>query len=361
MAPPTRTPAPSGGGVDESPRRPASVRPEGTKTEPPVRLVGGIAVHNDARGLRRSVDSLLRQLLPADAAWRQLWIVSSGSTDGSVAIGEALAREDARVRLLVEPERRGKSAALAEIFARAEGTHLVLLNADDIAEPGSVAALLSAARGLLPPFAVMGRPVPDREVGALGKALRLMYELHHGLHRRVLTGGEGTHLSDNLLLLSLAARPPLTPGIINDGAYVGAWLRTHHGTLRYAPEARVRLDVPASWADHLVQRRRIQVGHRQVSRLTGVRPTTLPAFTRRHPLAAAQLLREAIQEQPEGLPAFLTLLGGEIRAFPMSIVDQLGGRDHVRWTRITPAQELPRTPTVTVRTFGSEAPSSSVE
>ncbi|HEV2449366.1 MAG TPA: glycosyltransferase family 2 protein [Thermoplasmata archaeon] len=327
----------------------------------PTVLAGGIVAHNEVRHLEAAVRSLLEQELPPGVRWGTIWVISSGSTDGTADLALRLASKDDRVRVVIEPERKGKSAAIAEILRRASGALLVLLNADAVAAPRSVVALLERADGLEPPFAVMGRPLPPARPGAFASAIELLWELHHRLHVEALTQGVGTHLSDELLLLSLEEAPPLEAGIINDGAFVGAWLSSHAGTLRYSTRACVAIDAPTRWRDHLGQRRRIHFGHRQVSRLVGVSPTTLPGFLRRHPRAAAALLRRALRARPDGIRSFAYLASAEAAAFLLSGFDHVRARNHVLWTRISSGPELRHTPPAAARTLASEAPSVSAE
>ncbi|MCI4364308.1 MAG: glycosyltransferase [Thermoplasmata archaeon] len=313
-------------------------------------LVGGIFAFNEEERLPAAVESLLIQELPTGVRWGSIWIVTSGSTDRTAQVARALAAADSRLWVLEEPERRGKSAAIAGVLDRADGDYLLLLNADARAEPGSAAALLARAAPLEPPFAVMGRPLPPASEGAFASAIELLWELHHELHQFALTRGEGTHLSDELLLVSLATPPPLSAGIVNDGAFVGAWLSTHAGSLRYSPSAGVRIEVPTRWREHLLQRRRIHFGHRQVSRLVGVAPTTLPSLLLRRPRSALRLLRRAVRKRPDGVRSLTLLAAAELAAVGLSSYDQLRSRDHVLWRRIREVPEPPHRSTSAART-----------
>ncbi|MCI4334611.1 MAG: glycosyltransferase [Thermoplasmata archaeon] len=313
-------------------------------------LTGGIVAHNEERRLAASVRSLLSQQLPIGFRWGTVWVVVSGSTDGTEQVARSLALEDRRVRLVIESRRRGKSAALALVLARATGHLLVLLNADAVAEPGSLLSLLDRARRLRAPFAVMGRPLPPAPDGGFSDAVTLLWDLHHRLHVAALQGGVGTHLSDELLLLSLTRAPPLAEGIVNDGAFVGAWLSSHAGTLDYSPAAGVGIAVPSRWHEHLRQRRRIHFGHRQVSRLVGVAPTTWLGFLRQRPRAAWALLRAAVRARPDGVRSFAYLATAELAALCLAGFDQLSSREQVLWTRVTEYREPTRTSTAAART-----------
>ena len=139
----------------------------GTERDAPIHLVGGIAAFNEERCVANAIRSLLEQELPPGAQWTRIWVAVSGSTDRTREVVEALAGEDSRIGLLYEATRRGKSAALAELFRKVEGDFLVLLDGDSAAAPGAIRALLERAPTWSPSFAVMGRPIPPPDDGGL--------------------------------------------------------------------------------------------------------------------------------------------------------------------------------------------------
>jgi hypothetical protein len=312
----------------------------------PSILSAGIVAHNEERNLEPAVRSLLDQDLPSGTWWNAIWVVASGCTDRSVAVAERLVEEDPRVRLVVEPERLGKAHALREVFRRAQGTGLVLLNADACAESGSVAELVRVAARHAPPFAVMGRPVvPGDADGRWVGTLRSMWDLHHEFHLELQEAGGGSHLSDELLLVSLPTVPPLPDGIINDGSYFAVWLAQHGGQRLYAPQARVRIEVPRRIRDHLHQRRRIQYGNDQVTAVLGSAPSTLARYALTQPRRTAELLRRWIRGQPNAVTHLATLGAAEVAARSLSAWDRIPPRkDHVRWRRIGSGDTAPRRP-----------------
>ncbi len=331
--------------VDSGPGGRSSPAPEGV-----VRfrtITGGIVAHNEERRLERSVRSLLNQRLPPPLGWERVWVVASGCTDRTVEVATTLAREDSRVGLVVERERRGKAAALGEIARRARGDGLVLLNADAIADPHAVLALLSAASFRPAPFAIMGRPtVSPSTAGSWSDSLRWMWELHHRYHLELLADGRGSHLCDELLLLSGPEFPVPPPGVINDGSYLGVWLEQKGGGCWYAPDAVVEVDIPRSFGDHVRQRRRIHVGNAQVTGLLGEPPDTLPRYFLRRPRAAVRVVSEMVRE-PRGVRDLARIAVGEVVSRGLALWDRLPPpRDHVHWKRIEPTPGAAERPVV---------------
>ena len=328
----TRTPAVPSEGTGADPLRSAG----GLRPEPPeTRLAGGIVAHNEEGHVAASIASLLDQELPESVRWTRVWVVASGCTDRTVEIVKALAERDPRITLLVEEERRGKASAIREVLRRAEGDYLILLNADARAEPGAIAELVRVARPRRPPFAVMGRPiVPELPDDDWSRTLRWMWDLHHELHLAMLEEGEGAHLSDELLLLSLPAPFELEPGIINDGSYLAVWLTGSGGRCWYAPESRVRIEAPRQVSEHLWQRRRIHVGNAQVRRALGRSPSTLPRYWMEEPARATQVLRAAVS-RPSGTRHLARIAFWELVGHALALWDRTPPRrDHVRWRKI---------------------------
>lgn len=306
---------------------------------PPVRLLaGGVVAHNEERNIEAAIRSLLDQDLPSGVRWSSFVVVASGCSDGTLAIAERVAREDPRVRVIAESERRGKSHALRTVLSEADGDAVVLLNSDAIAQAGAVRNLLRASEGRAAPFAVMGRPVvPTDGSGPWSGAVSAMWKLHHHFHETLQAHGGGAHLSDELLLVSLDPMPPMPDGVINDGSYLGVWLAQHLGGRWYAPDARVTIQVPGSMKDHLVQRRRIHVGNAQVTSLLGLAPSTFFRLLVQEPSEAIHLVRCVVGSQPGGAQGFLALAVAELASQVLAVWDRIPpARDHVHWQRIRP-------------------------
>jgi hypothetical protein len=236
---------------------------------------------------------------------------------------------------VVQAQREGKSSALAEVFRRAKGDYLVLLNGDARAAPGAVAALVAAAAPPTERFAVMGRPVPPTGApGSFSSAVALLWSVHNSFHGALLSTGTGNHLSDELLLLPVRELPPLGPGIINDGSFVGGWLVRNGGELRYAEDAVATISSPRTFREHVRQRRRILFGHRQIRTTLDVEPLTIGRYARRHPREALRLVAGETR-RPGGVLALSTLIAGEGVAGMLAMLDaQSGERDHVRWRTV---------------------------
>jgi Glycosyl transferase family 2 len=97
----------------------------------------------------------------ARACWAPVWVVIDGSTDGSAAAIEAMARADPAVRLLRLSRNQGKGSAVRHglTAALARGfTHALVMDADGQHPATSIQAFM-AASAASPQALVMGRPL----------------------------------------------------------------------------------------------------------------------------------------------------------------------------------------------------------
>jgi poly-beta-1,6-N-acetyl-D-glucosamine synthase len=137
----------------------------------------GVCAYNEERNIRASLESIMRQ--SADLPIKEILIVSSGSTDGTDEIVRQFERLDRRFRLVRQERREGKNSAINEILKQAKGDILVLVNADNQLDEGSL-------RRLLEPFedetvgVSGGHPVPvnDKE-SVTGFAVHMLWDMHH--------------------------------------------------------------------------------------------------------------------------------------------------------------------------------------
>ncbi|MET0447777.1 MAG: glycosyltransferase [Aeromicrobium sp.] len=108
-------------------------RPSPLVGRPRVSVV--VPCHNYGAFLPAAVSSALDQ----EGVDVDVLIVDDASTDDSAAVAQRLAVEDGRVDVLVHETNRGHIATYNDGLAKVSGDHVVLLSADDLLVPGSLA------------------------------------------------------------------------------------------------------------------------------------------------------------------------------------------------------------------------------
>jgi glycosyltransferase involved in cell wall biosynthesis len=104
--------------------------------DPNPRISIIVTVLNDRR-LLRTLHSLQGQTLPPG----EIWVADGGSTDGTFELAEDLARSDPRIRPLRAPGTIAESRNQA--LRRVSGEFVAFLDADEVAPPGWLAALVA--------------------------------------------------------------------------------------------------------------------------------------------------------------------------------------------------------------------------
>ena len=107
----------------------------------------------------------VRTILDQDGVDVDVLIVDDASPDGSDAVAHRLAAEDPRVRVIAHETNKGHIATYNEGLAAIDGEYVVLLSADDLLAPGSLALSAGLLRahpevGLVYGFAPVFSDVP---------------------------------------------------------------------------------------------------------------------------------------------------------------------------------------------------------
>jgi len=105
--------------------------------EPTVSVV--IPAYNEAKNLREKLENTLSLDYPAENL--EVLVASDGSTDSTIEIARAF--EQRGVKVLANPRRRGKTAALNRAVGRASGEVLCLCDANVIFEPDALKVLVA--------------------------------------------------------------------------------------------------------------------------------------------------------------------------------------------------------------------------
>ena len=127
----------------------------GTPDNPRASVV--MTVYNDLRFLDEAVNSVLQQ------DFRDFEFIIADDGTGQSALFDALARRDARIKIIVNTKNSGTAAAANRAIENARSDVIVRLDADDIAEPSRLRRLLAALD-------------EDPQLGVVGSAVTLIGE-----------------------------------------------------------------------------------------------------------------------------------------------------------------------------------------
>ncbi len=281
----------------------------------------GIMAYNEERNIASAVNAVLAQELTAGEI-AELIVVASGCNDRTTEIIAALARNEPRLRLIVEDERAGKASAINHFIAAAQSPVLILVNADNVVRPGAIDALLQhfedPAVGM-----VGGHPVPVNDDGTfLGYAVHLLWDLHDQIARNDPKLGEIVAFRNVL--------PCIPTDTAVDELSIQALLTQLGYHLVYEPRAVVYNRGPSTVGDFLRQRRRIYAGHLHVAKRDGYSASTMSTKRVARAILGSDHVR-ASWSQPWRMAGAVGLEAG---ARALGYYDFLRGHSHHIWTAV---------------------------
>lgn len=201
---------------------------------------------------------------------KDIYVVSSGSRNGTNEIAVSYSERNPKVHLIVERERKGKTSALNILLAKSEKYDvLICMGADNLPAKASIRALIDNLKQNNVD-AVGGRPVPvNAEHNLMGFFIHLLWNLHH------LVSLKSPKLSGELMAFKTGIVRELPPAIINDDTYLQAVFELKGHRVGYCHDAKVYLMGPCTLKDFIMQRRRVFVGHKQIEFLIGRKVPTV--------------------------------------------------------------------------------------
>ncbi len=225
----------------------------------------GICAYNEERNIGNLLQAILSQRTEV-ARIEEVLVVASGCTDRTPEIVRSFQDEHEDIRLVVEPERRGKASAVNKILERAVAEVVVLEGADTIPHPAAVEFLTR-------PFAdasvgvVAARPITtDDENTFWGGLSHALWNLHHHVSLRNPKTGE------------MFAFRRLVKGLPDDVGADEDWIRNEVERrgyrVVYEPAAIVYNAGPKTVDEFFKQRIRINIQQLYQARMSSFLPPT---------------------------------------------------------------------------------------
>ncbi len=234
-----------------------------------------VCAYNEERNIGPLLDAL--HSTPTDPTFRilEILVVASGCTDRTVPLVQERQKLDPRVRLILQPVRRGKAAAMKTGLEAAQGDVVLVENADTLPAPGAIEKTLQPFQdprvGL-----VCTHPVPmNREKSVTSHLSCLLWDVHDEVSRLTPKSGEAFAFRR----ISI----PIPEDIEDDDTFLGMYVGRRSVESVYARDAIIYNRAPTNPRDLLHQRLRI---NRQILGLRGRSGFTTSTWTPRHMVGA---------------------------------------------------------------------------
>jgi biofilm PGA synthesis N-glycosyltransferase PgaC len=293
-----------------------------------IPLTIGICAYNEEWNIGELLTNILSiQGIPKDA---EVIAVCSGCQDGTAEVVREFARRDRRVKLIEEPRRLGKAAAVNKILSKAKGEQIVFVSADVIPRQDCIMSLVRTMADENVGIAC-GRPEPIRRGRKLVKGLvETLWGFHNWQLEKLNHAGVLMHASEVFCVRNGIVKQ-IPRGLVNDDAFLAVAAKGKGYRIKYVPQSEVKVFGPQTISDYLTQRRRIIAGHYQVRSATGHFSQYLFYSLLARPKLTLETLAEYFAKKRKiagGLVAGLV----EVMANLLALSDIVRGRSHAVWS-----------------------------
>jgi len=295
----------------------------------------GICAYNEEQNIGSLLNTLIR-----DAHLDDIIVVASGCTDRTEQIVNHLEGSDRRIRLIAEPHRQGKAAAVNRITSVCRSEIVVFISADTLPTRGCLASLVQWFRD--PTIgAVSATPIPLNPRKGFGNAGRIMWKVHELYLKKLMMKGVLAHVSGEMCAFRKNLMDLIPHDIINEDAYQAIQVVRQRYRIAADSRAIVHIRAPSTIRELVEQRRRVLAGHARVKERTGETPTVFATTWRKYPRDALSVLLALPREA--GLSVFswsIVLLICELVAYVLSRFDLRTKRKMETWPRISSTKQL---------------------
>lgn len=286
----------------------------------------GVMAHNEAAMIGPCVEAILAERA-GTARVPVVVVVASGCTDETEEVVRGIAARDPRARLIVEPERSGKAAAINRFLAATTQPYCALIGADVLLTPGALSSLVAPLSD--PNLGMAGAHVvpTNSRTGLVGQVVHTLWELHHELALL------GPKLGEAVVFRRIFDEIP-TSSLV-DEVSIEQKVRSTGIGLRYVQEAVVHNYGPETLRDYVEQRERIHRGHLGVRRTTGYSPSSMSS------MVVTRAALRYIWRRPTRLPHFSAAFLLEVLARSRARVKDMrhGAPETGVWTSIASSKQ----------------------
>jgi poly-beta-1,6-N-acetyl-D-glucosamine synthase len=301
-----------------------------------MQVTVGICAFNEDKNIGRLLENILNQQELSFES--EVLVVCSGCTDRTVDIAQNYAKQDLRVKLAVEEERKGKASAVNYILSKAQGDAIIFISADTLPKKGCFQELIATMRNYNVGI-VCGNPIPINKSDLLvGRIVQLLWRFHSHVLAELNETGIVRHATE-LFCIRKGIVDHMPAETVNDDAFIALTTKKKGWLIKYEPQSRVFIYGPTNFTEYFQQRRRVLYGHHQVKKLTGEAPQHLLYLIPLHPIKVIKLSLWLTKEHD-----ILTLIAFLLTEFTANIVainDVLIKRAHFKWNALPSTKNLP--------------------
>src|SRR5579875_286633 len=295
----------------------------------------GICACDEAENLPHLLDVIRSEPLKSSLSISKIIIVASGCSEQTLSHVRSVAAIDHRISIVEESARKGKADAINKIISLHEGQYILFVNSDALPETSSVSKLMDAILSDPDTGVVSAKPVLESSRrGLTARVAKLMWAVHNESSLILNHLHLSNHSSDEMMVVKSELLHSLPLGLVNDGAYIGGSAKSRGYLVKFCDGATVKIDVPATLAGLVGQRRRILYGHIQIWRLTGRSPKTVESLLLSSPALSFKILGGLLSRNPRDALVLPIALLTEALSAILAIWDTLTSRrKHGVWRR----------------------------
>ena len=224
---------------------------------PTISLI--VSAYNETAVIEQKIKNSLSLDYPAEKL--EIIVITDGSDDTSPNIVARYAEQG--IKLMHDPVRRGKSAAMNRAAAQAVGDILVFSDANAFYLPD---ALRQLGRNFHDETVgcVSGNKTIRSSDGNIGQSAGLYWRYESAIKTWESQVGSTVAVVGEMLAIRRDCFEPIPSHIINDDAYLAARLMSQGWRVLYEPEAVCWETAVVSTKDEVIRRRRINAGRYQL-------------------------------------------------------------------------------------------------
>jgi cellulose synthase/poly-beta-1,6-N-acetylglucosamine synthase-like glycosyltransferase len=249
---------------------------------------------------------------------------------GGESISQEIAKiEDTRLIKVLERERKGKVRALNSIVANIGGDLVFLISGDVSFDPSLVKRCENSFTGTT--GAVTVRVTPSNSDTLTERIGSLMWEMHDVQLDYLSKMNSNVHAGEFICVRKELLRN--VPEVINEDAFL--CLRAAHNGLsvNYLKDGEVQNIVPSNPFDLFQQRRRVNFGHIEISKM-GLDPRIMDTLVFRETSLFLDVFVTFLKEKKWNPFVLFGAISIEILGILSARMDYLFGKDHRKWTMV---------------------------